>query len=181
MFERFTKPARSVVTDAERYADDTTASEIRPEHLLMALLDQEGCLGVRVMDRLGAPAATVREALDGFRQQYVDGLDEDDAEALKAIGIDLDEVVRRIDRNLGGLSKPRRHEGRQRFSRDARKVLELALREAISLHHNYIGTEHLLLGLARGGDRVVTDTFAACHLDRAAMRQAVVDAVRQVG
>jgi ATP-dependent Clp protease ATP-binding subunit ClpA len=181
MLERFTKSARSVVNDAGRYAEQTTASEIRPEHLLMALLDTEGCLAVRVLDGLGAPAVTVRETLDRFRQQYVDGLDEDDAEALKAIGIDLDEVVRRIDRNLGGLSQPRRREGRQRFSRAARKALELALREAISLRHNYIGTEHLLLGLVRCGDRVVTDTLAGCDLDRATIRQAVADAVRQVG
>ena len=60
-------------------------------------------------------------------------------------------------------------------------MLELALREAIALHHNYIGTEHLLLGLARSADRVVRDTFAAHDLERTALRRAVVDAVRQAG
>jgi ATP-dependent Clp protease ATP-binding subunit ClpA len=88
-------------------------------------------------------------------------------------------VVRRIDRNLGGLDAPGRSQGRPRFTRSARKVLELALREAIAMRHNYIGTEHLLLGLVRGGDRVVTDTLADVGLDRAVLRDAVADAVRR--
>src|SRR5664279_4940332 len=149
MFERFTKPARAVVQQADRHRRATTASEIRPEHLLMALLDQDG------------------------------GLDADDAEALAAIGIDLDEVVRRIDDNLGGLSaQPSR---RGRFSRGGRKVIELALREALALRHSYIGTEHLLLALARTDARVVADTFAACGLEQSRLRPAVAEAVRKAG
>src|SRR5690242_1304192 len=149
MFERFTGPARAAVEGAREHAVATTAGEVRPEHLLMALLDRPDCLAVRVLDGLGAPVDRVRASLDGHRMHYVDGLDEDDVEALSAIGIDLDEVVRRIDRNLGGLGGERSGPRRVRFSRDSRKVLELALREAVALRHNYIGTEHLLLGLAR--------------------------------
>ena len=179
MLERFTRRARAVVTAAEQHARATTASEVRPEHLLAALLDDPGCLGVQVLAGLGAPADRVRDQLDRHRARYVDGLDEEDAEALRAIGIDLDEVVRRIDRNLGGL-RPRPPR-RARFARGSRKVLELALREAIALHHNYIGTEHLLLGLARCDDRVVADTLAACGVERSALRAAVVDATRRAG
>ncbi len=179
MFERFTMPARRVVEAAEQHRRASTASEVRPEHLLMGLLDQDGCLALRVLEQLGAPAARVRSELDRQRHRYVDGLDADDAEALAAIGIDLDEVVRRIERNLGGLGTPR--PGRGRFSRGARKVLELALREAVALHHGFLGTEHLLLGLARCDDRVVGDTLAACGLDRPALRAAVAEAVRRAG
>ena len=178
MLERFTGPARDAVTEARRHAGETTASEVRPEHLLMALLERDGCLAVGVLERLGAPAARVRAELDRHRMRYVDGLDDDDAEALAAIGIDLDEVVRRIDRNLGGL---RRATGRIHFSRPAKKVLELSLREAVGLWHNYIGTEHLLLGLARCEDRVVADTFAGCGLSLPALREAVVEALRRAG
>ena len=178
MFERFTKPARAVVKDARDHAERATASEVRPEHLLMALLDNDGCLAVRVLDRLGVPVATARTTLHRNRRKYVDGLDEADAEALATIGIDLDEVVRRIDRNLGGL---RRSSGGPRFSRGAKKALELALREALALRHNFIGTEHLLLGLARCDDRVVADTLAGCGLSRPALRDAVADAVRRAG
>ena len=178
MFERFTKPARQVVTSAAEHAVRAVAGEIRPEHVLQALLDQEGCLAVRVLAGLGAPAAELRAVLDRHRQRYVDGLDAEDAEALRSIGIDLDEVVRRIERNLGGPVPGRR---RPRFSRAAKKVLELALREAIALRHNYIGTEHLLLGLVRGGDRVVADTLAELGLEPRALRAAVADAVRRAG
>jgi ATP-dependent Clp protease ATP-binding subunit ClpA len=142
------------------------------------LLADEDCLACRVLNEAGAPPAEVRARLDGLRSQYVDGLDADDAEALLAIGIDLDEVVRRIDRNLGGAMPAR---GRPRFSRASKKVLELALREAIALRHDYIGTEHLLLGLVRGDDRVVRDTLAAFGLEQPALRASVRDAVRRAG
>ena len=178
MFERFTRPARLVVEEAAVRAREATASEIRPEHLLQALLADEACLACRVLAEAGAPPAEVRVVLDRLRSQYVDGLDADDAEALQAIGIDLDEVVRRIDAHLGGAVPGR---GRPRFSRAAKKALELALREAIALRHNYIGTEHLLLGLVRGGDRVVADTLGEFGVERDALRAAVADAVRRAG
>ena len=111
--------------------------------------------------------------------QYVDGLDADDAAALRAIGIDLDEVVRRIDRNLGGALPACRQ---PRFGRGSKKALELALREAIALRHNYIGTEHLLLGLVRAAATGSSlDTLGAFGIERDALREAVAAAVRQAG
>ena len=178
MFERFTRKARTVVETATAHAQEDAARETRPEHLLRALLDDETCLAVQVLVRAGAPLEELRAELTRAGHKYVDGLDDDDAEALQAIGIDLDEVVRRIDRNLGGPSTRRR---RPPFSRGAKKALQLALREAIALRHNYIGTEHLLLGLARGEDRVVADTLGAFGIERAALRAAVADAVRRAG
>ena len=146
MLERFTAPARSTVEGAREHAVASTAGEVRPEHLLMALLDRRECLAVRVLAEVGAPA---------------------------------DEVRRSLDRNLGGLRAPTPK--RLPFSRPAKKVLELALREAIALRHNYIGTEHLLLGLARCDDRVVGDTLAELGLERGRLRAAVADAVREAG
>ena len=178
MLERFTKPARTVVETATTYAKDARAGETRPEHLLRAVLADETCLASRVLAEVGAPPAELRTVLDRLRMQYVDGLDAEDAEALQAIGIDLDEVVRRIDDNLGFAAPSRR---RPKFSRASKKVLELALREAVALRHNYIGTEHLLLGLVRQGDRVVLDSLASFDVDTSALRVAVGDAVRRTG
>jgi ATP-dependent Clp protease ATP-binding subunit ClpA len=178
MLERFTKPARAAVEQAVAFARQSAARETRPEHLFAALLADEGCLAVRVLADAGAPVDRLHAELDRRRLQYVDGLDADDADALETIGIDLGEVVRRIDRNLGGALPGR---GRPRFARASRKVLELALREAVALRHNYIGTEHLLLGLVRQGDRMVLDTLAACDVDTASLRQRVADAVRKAG
>ena len=93
-------------------------------------------------------------------------------------GIGAAEVRGRIDRSLGGLRRPA---GRLGFARASRKTLELSLREAIALRHDYIGTEHLLLGLARCDDRTVADTLAHWDIDRSALRGAVADAVRRAG
>jgi ATP-dependent Clp protease ATP-binding subunit ClpA len=179
MLERFSKDARRLVTVATQVAHDSTASETRPEHLFRALLDDDASTAVVVLEEAsGVPVETLRDDLDRRRLRYVDGLDADDADALAALGIDLDEVVRRIDRNLGG---PSRRRGAPRYSRAAKKVLELSLREAVALRHDYIGTEHLLLGLVREGDRVVRDTLAAFDVEPAALRQRVADATRKAG
>jgi ATP-dependent Clp protease ATP-binding subunit ClpA len=180
MFERFTKAARATVTRAQEVAVANRSSETRPEHLLSALLDDEGCLAVRVLEEQGTTRRIMLDTLERHRTRHIDGIDDDDTAALRAIGIDLDEVVRRIDRNLGGLAGPTRR-GRAGWSRAAKKALELSLREAISLGHNYIGTEHILLGLLRGGDRVVADTFADAGIEHSALRRAVAIAVRKAG
>lgn len=178
MFERFTKAAREVVKEAKRYAEESSASEVRPEHLLAALLDQRECMAVRILEGLGPSVVELRAELDRRGTQYGDGLDEDDAEALAAIGINLREVVRRIEQNLGGLRPRGRRPG---FSRASRKALELALREALALRHNYIGTEHVLLGLARGDDRIVRDTLARWDIRLGGLRHATADATRRAG
>ena len=60
-------------------------------------------------------------------------------------------------------------------------MLALALREAIALRHDYIGSEHLLLGLVRDGDRVVLDTLAAFDVEPESLRRRVADAARRAG
>jgi ATP-dependent Clp protease ATP-binding subunit ClpC len=62
------------------------------------------------------------------------------------------------------------------FTPRAKKTLELSLREALQLHHNYIGTEHILLGLIREGDGVAAQLMKQ-HADLMAIRMAVVDLV----
>ena len=178
MFERFTRPARTVVESASAYATATASRETRPEHLFRALLADESCLAARVLVQSGATLGELRAELDANVHRFVDGLDDDDAEALKVIGIDLAEVSRRIDHGLGGRGPGRR---RPRFSRASKKALELSLREALALRHNYIGTEHLLLGLVRVEDRLVADTLAHFGIERDGLRGAVAEAVRQAG
>jgi ATP-dependent Clp protease ATP-binding subunit ClpA len=138
---------------------------------------EDDCLAVRVLTDLGAPRERILEALESRRDRYVDGLGDEDAEALATIGIDLEEVLRRVDPEPS-------EEGsrvRTRFSREAKKVLELSLREAIALHHNYIGTEHILLGLVREADPLVVDTLTGLGVDPKSLRSAVADAVRKAG
>ena len=58
------------------------------------------------------------------------------------------------------------------FTPRAKKVLELSLREALQLSHNYIGTEHILLGLLREGEGVAVQALGNLDVDLAALRQA---------
>ena len=76
-------------------------------------------------------------------------------------------------------------EGRLLVMRGGRKITleetDAAIEEARNLGHNYVGTEHLLLGLVRVEDRVVADTLAAFGLEHDALRAAVAEAVRKAG
>ena len=179
MFERFTRPARELVERAHVIAKESRASQVRPEHLFAALLWDGDSLAVRLLVDQGGTPERLRAELDKRRARYVDGLDDEDAAALASIGIDLEEVARRLDVDDPARSGAKRSRGHIRFSRPSKKVLELALREAISLRHNYIGTEHVLLGLVREGDVIVRDTLAAAGVDASSLRTAVAEAVRR--
>src|SRR5882757_9194267 len=80
-----------------------------------------------------------------------------------------DEVVARVSQ---GSQPPK---GKIPFTPRAKKVLELSLREALSLHHNYIGTEHILLGLVREGEGVAAQILTEHAAGLTAVRQAVLD------
>ena len=106
MFERFTKRARAVVTAAVEVSQASGATDVRPEHLLLAIVDDAECLAARVLDGLGAAPDAVRAELERRRGRLVGGLQEGDAEALASIGIDLEEVMRHLEartaRAVGG-------------------------------------------------------------------------------
>ena len=182
MFERFTRNARTVVLSAHEVARRTDADEVLPAHLFAALVEADGTLAVHVLADLGASRTDLRKVVRDLTGQHPGGLSEDDAEALRVLGIDLGEVVRRIDHDLGPTPDPAvaRH-SKPRFSKGAKKVLELSLREAIRLGDGFIGTEHVLLGLIRTGDDVVLRTLATFDLSPDDVRRAVDEAERRTG
>lgn len=176
--ERFTRRARTVVERAVEIAREEGAAQVRPEHLLGGILADDDAFAVRVLVGLGATPEELRRVARGLRWPYVGDLDAEDAEALRVLGIDLDEVVRRIGPDLGSSPRPRGH---LRFAKQSKKSLELALREVIRLGDGFIGTEHLLLGLVRGGDRVVLGTLAAFEISVDDLRAAIAEAERRTG
>ena len=97
MFERFTRNARAVVVGAQEVAHRHGAPEVRPAHLLESLASTDGILAMQVLADLGAPGDEVRRVVRGLGSRYSDVLDAEDAEALRLLGIDLDDVIRRID------------------------------------------------------------------------------------
>ncbi len=97
------------------------------------------------------------------------------AQALKALNISLETVRQQVEEIIGlgqqALS------GHIPFTPRAKKVLELSLREALQLGHNYIGTEHILLGLIHEGEGVAAQVLVRLGADLDRVRQQVVELV----
>lgn len=95
------------------------------------------------------------------------------AQALAALGISLESVRTKVEEIIGaGVSPPAGHIP---FTPRAKKVLELSLREATQLGHNYIGTEHILLGLIREGEGVGAQALVKLGADLERARAAVIE------
>ena len=98
--------------------------------------------------------------------------------ALAGLGLSLEGAREKVTAIIGtGGTAPT---GRIPFTPRAKKILELSLREALQLHHNYIGTEHILLGLIREGEGVGAQILAQ-HAETTAIRAAVLDQLRGAG
>ena len=91
------------------------------------------------------------------------------AKALESLGISLDAVRQQVEEIIGRGQQP--PSGHIPFTPRAKKVLELALRESLQLGHNYIGTEHILLGLIREGDGVAALVLVTLGADLNRVRQ----------
>src|SRR5207253_7993692 len=98
------------------------------------------------------------------------------AKALESLGISLEGVRQQVEEIIGqGQQAP---SGHIPFTPRAKKVLELSLREALQLGHNYIGTEHILLGLLREGEGVAAQVLMKIGLDMQKIRQTVLQAMQ---
>lgn len=177
MFERFSGPARTAVTLAHEEARAMRADDIRPEHLLVGVLRSAGPSLSRVLNAHALTAEDVRKRLAAASTGEFD----DDASALREIGIDLHAVRDIADRTFGAgaFDSAGRAPGRRRrrfgtpLVKPAKKALELALREALAHRDSVIGCEHLLLGILRGGDEVAVGLITE-RVDAARLRADIV-------
>ncbi|MEU0806953.1 Clp protease N-terminal domain-containing protein [Streptomyces sp. NPDC005970] len=164
MFERFTTSARDVVRGAVKYADGegggTGGGAVGEAELLLALLDRTGTPAAEVLTALGAAGrrAAIERDLAAVRRRG--GISAEDAKALAGLGIDVEEVVARVEgvHGAGALAGPAvtpRRRGRplrRPFTPEAKSVLERSLRMSVGRGDKRIGDEHLLLALtARPG------------------------------
>jgi ATP-dependent Clp protease ATP-binding subunit ClpA len=177
MFERFTRDAREAVVGAQQVARETRSATIDTRHLLVSLVDGGG----PVPDMLRSAGLRPDDVSARARRSLTSG-EPLDADALAAVGVDLAEVRRQTDQVFGAGAldragrRPSRRGGHVPFARDAKKALELALREAVRLHDKGIGTRHLLLGLLRAdtpGGRVLETALHDAGTDVPALRAAV--------
>jgi ATP-dependent Clp protease ATP-binding subunit ClpA len=179
MFERFTKEARAVVTVAVEQARALGHDSVGGQHLLLGLLGPDVGAGHQVLRDAGLGSDQVHKIV----QRRTPGssiLTQEDAESLRTVGIDLDVVLEHLTESLGPdavlpHSQPR--SGRPRFSKPAKKTLELALREAIWLKSGAIGSEHILLGLLRCEDKDVNAVLAEVGVKSDDLRKATLRAI----
>ena len=94
------------------------------------------------------------------------------AKALRALDVDLDTLRREVEALVGRGQQP--SPGHIPFTPRAKKVLELALRESVQLGHDYIGTEHLLLGLLREGEGPAAQVLQQRGIELNTVRQEVI-------
>ncbi|PRY09770.1 Clp protease N-terminal domain-containing protein [Kineococcus rhizosphaerae] len=183
MFERFTKPARAAVVRAQEEARALQHHRIGAEHVLLGVLATPS-----VAQRVVGPVDL--DTLRDLVRRHAAG--ERDAEALRSLGIDLDEVRRRAEESFGpgalDTGRPRRRLfGRGApsthvpFDRSGKKVLEDALRAALSLRHNYVGTEHILLAVLGRPEGTAATVLreAGVTLDRESATEQVLAEIRR--
>ena len=206
MFERFTGEARAVVVDAQLQARRLGHHYIGCEHLLLALVST----GTEVAAALQARGVTP-ERVEQAVSRLVGGnfFDSLDRNALAAIGIDVDAVRSRIEAAFGPGAlaptrcgpalrrRPRRLPRWRRrrrcarpnaggsahlpFTRNAKKCLELSLREAVALRSGHIGAEHLALALTAMSTGLAPSVFAAIGVSPARLHTEIAGRYRQAG
>jgi ATP-dependent Clp protease ATP-binding subunit ClpA len=204
MFERFTHAARTVVVGAQDEARRLKHGRIGTEHLVLAML-RVGGGAATALGAVGITIEGVEAAIARLVRPATEVLGAEDAAALRAIGIDLDEVRARIEENFGPVpltpppDAPRRWRfglrrraagvgaeaarkrlhGHVPFSPRAKKVLELSLREALRLKHKHIDDQHILLGVLRENEGLGARILADAGVDFDVLRARLETALRE--
>ena len=150
MFERFTDSARQVLVIAQEEARLLDHNYIGTEHLALALARQ------------------------GQREEGHIAL-----RALEQMGATYDQIHIGIEKALEGTPSTGSATGSPPFTPRAKKVLEYSLREALQLGHNYIGTEHVLLGLVREGEGLAADVLKQLGVELSPLRSTIIELIGQ--
>ena len=147
MFERFTERARQVVVLAQQAARDHHHNHIGTEHILEGLILEEEGLAVHTLSTLYKSKTGKEDLLEHVQSAIT-----------KIVGVPESETAT----------------PQIPFTPRGRKVLEMSLREALSLGYNYIGTEHILLGLVRENEGVGMRILLDLEIDADAVRNEVI-------
>jgi ATP-dependent Clp protease ATP-binding subunit ClpA len=185
MFERFTEAARGVVVDAQEQARSLGHTQVLAEHLLLGVMEDAEGIGARVLRDLGIQ----RDAV----VSQIEVLGDADADALRSLGVDLQAIRKRAEATFGpgALDRPQRRRvgifrrravetgGHLKFSGPAKRTLQQALRAALALKHNYIGSEHILLGLLADEREPATALIRRLGFESSAIREQVLNEVQR--
>lgn len=179
MFERFSHEARAVLALAQEQARELGHNWVGTEHLLLGVAAQRTGKAAEALSEVGVDLSTLRRAVvetlgPGSTASGAGSLVDEDEVALRSVGIDMNVVRAKVEEVFGRgaldtplpTAQPRRWLRRRRrgcrpagvrapqrpFAPRAKKSLELALRESLALRHDWIGPEHVLLGVLRVRD-----------------------------
>ena len=173
MFDIFTDAAKRAIVLGQDEAIMLGHDFIAAEHLLLGLAGTGDGLAGQVLAEQGATPEQARGVT--VELLTADGLTAASAaepvEALATIGIDVDDVRRRADETFG--------HGKFVFPRpayisEAKRAIERSVGEAQALGHDYVGTEHMLLGLLGADDAPGPRLVTALGLDPAELRRIVL-------
>jgi len=171
MFEQFTAEARQAVHLARSEARVLEGSTIGCEHLLVGLAHGRTGPAADALKAAGLSPARLRAMAPS--QQAAEPLD---ADSLALLGIDLDQVRRAAEASFGPGAldqpsrRPRRARLRARMTPEARKAIELALRNAQRTHAGAVSAGHILIGMLDQDDNGALRMLAAADVDVAALR-----------
>lgn len=151
MFERFTKPARELVTDAVEEAGRECAPQVTGEHVMLAMVSRR-TRSAEILRSAGVTREVLLEAFGTTRRRG--GVTGAEADALRLLGIDVDAIVERVEQAHGAnalAGQPRKRTGHIPFAVETKDLLVRTLRQAVDRRDRRIGDEHVLLALASGG------------------------------
>lgn len=198
MFKRFTQPAHDVVLEARDHAVRLGDCRIGTEHLLLGFLTAPSAVTELLTD-FGIDVVKV----ESERAEFARSKDpiESDRDALAALGIDLEQVEAEADSvfGLGALEDARRNRDRRspwrrRGSRQSvafgggdrlplssrsKNVVQLSLKEASRLRHDFIGPEHLALGMLNEGEGLACQILVSNGITLEQLRVSLKDVLRR--
>jgi ATP-dependent Clp protease ATP-binding subunit ClpA len=185
MFERFTESARAVVVGAQAEARGLGDDFIGCEHLLIAVAAAPDGPARTALRSTGVTPESLRSAVQEVAERGPDAV------ALATIGIDLDEVRRRVEGAFGPGALDARRRGRGRrgrgprrdcggggaipFTPRSKRALEQSLRAAVARGDRHIGSEHILLGILDAREGVTELALARLGVTPERLRQQLGD------
>ncbi len=162
MFERFAEPSKAVLVEAQGLAVALGSRHISVGHLLYGCAEGREETAGRPLHECGITAASIRRLLPHTTDPPAGRTD---PEALSAIGIDYEGVRTAVEATFGAGALenapdrrvPANRTRRPPFTPNAKRSLELGLRAAQELHQHHIAPGHLLLGLLRLDNELVSN------------------------
>ncbi|MDP9233286.1 MAG: hypothetical protein M3P01_01890 [Actinomycetota bacterium] len=188
MFHRFLESARLVVEDAQVQARRMNQTQVRAEHLLLALAGTGTGTAAHVLSSNGLTPARIESAISTtVAFESGDGpVTRADAEALRTLGVDLDEILAKLEGSmapaLGPPVGPRRGllgKHHLPFSADAKRAIVAGLTEAKRRGDGYIGPEHLLLGVLTQEKSVAVESLSLFDTTAGDLRAQVLNTMKR--